>query len=103
MKKIRDLFGREIRLTDEREKHIEEDHPEMVEQIGKIQETLSAPEIIIQSKTDIEVELFYRYYKFTPVGEKYLCVVVKVIKCPFLITAYFTDTIKEGRILWEKK
>ena len=35
----------------------------------------------------------------TPVTEKYLCVVVKV----FIITAYFTDKIKRGEILWKRK
>jgi hypothetical protein len=40
----------------------------------------------------------------TPVTEKYLCVVVKVLAGDlFIITAYFTDTIKKGIILWKKK
>ena len=40
----------------------------------------------------------------TPVTDKYLCVVVKVLTQDlFIITPYFTDTIKKGEVLWEKK
>jgi hypothetical protein len=84
--------------------HIESDHPEMSGQITKIQNTLKNPDVIVRSKTDPEVELFYRHYDKTPVNEKYLCVVVKVlVNDLFIITAYFTDSIKRGIILWEKK
>ncbi len=59
---------------------------------------------ICKSRTDLEVELFYRHYDITPVTEKYLCTVVKVLVGDlFIITAYFTDTIKRGEMLWEKK
>ena len=46
----------------------------------------------------------YRHYNTTAVTKKYLCVVVKsIIEDLFMITAYFTDSIKRGEILWEKK
>lgn len=73
-------------------------------QVGKIQETLMDPDVIVKSRTDTDVELFYRHYDTTPVNEKYLCVVVKILVSDlFIITAYFTDTIKRGNIVWEKK
>ncbi|RMA75396.1 hypothetical protein [Petrotoga olearia] len=73
-------------------------------QIHKIRHTLLDPYIIIRSKTDESVELFYKFYHHTPVEAKYLCVVVKNLSYDlFVITAYFTDTIKRGEILWEKK
>jgi hypothetical protein len=104
MQWFKDIQNRLIRLTDERKEHIETDHPEMSGQIEKIKDTLSNPDIIIKSRTDSEVELFYRHYSITPVTEKYLCIVVKVsIDDLFIITAYFTDTIKRGDILWKKK
>ena len=104
MKWFKDIHNRRIKLTDERQEHIEADHPEMFGQIDKIQETLSNPDIIVRSRTDPEVELFYRYYDITPVTEKYLCVLVKVLVGDlFIITAYFTDTIKSGEMLWERK
>ena len=104
MKWFEDLHNRQIRLTNERQGHIETDHPEMFGQIDKIQETLLKPDIIFRSRTDTEVGLFYRHYDITPVTEKYLCVVVKLLVGNlFIITAYFTDTIKRGETLWEKK
>ncbi len=39
---------------------IESDHPEISGQINEIQDTLAHPDIIIKSKTDTDVELFYR-------------------------------------------
>ncbi|HLA27241.1 MAG TPA: PBECR2 nuclease fold domain-containing protein [Syntrophales bacterium] len=104
MKQLIDILGRNIRFTDERFAHIEGDHPEMEGQFGKISETLLQPDIIVKSRTDSEVDLFYRYYLITPVAEKYMCVVVKNrIDDIFIITAYFTDAIKRGEVLWEKK
>ena len=104
MKQFKDLHNRQIRLTIERQQHIEDDHPEMSGQIDKIQETLIRPDVIVRSRTDSDVELFYMHYNTTPVTEKYLCVVVKILVSDlFIITAYFTDTIKRGQILWEKK
>ncbi|HID26412.1 MAG TPA: hypothetical protein EYP22_00975 [Methanosarcinales archaeon] len=104
MKWFKDIHNRRIRLTDERQEHIETDHPEMSGHIDKIQETVLNPDIIVRSRTDPDVELFYRHYDITPVTEKYLCVVVKVLVGDlFIITAYFTDTIKRGEVLWEKK
>lgn len=104
MKWFKDVHDRQIRLTNERQQHFNLDHPEMEEQIGKIQETLISPDVIVKSRTDSEVELFYRHYDTTPVTEKYLCIVVKILVSDlFIITAYFTDTIKRGKILWEKK
>ena len=101
---LKDINDRQIRLTNERLKHIETDHPEMSDQIAKISETLQFPDIIIRSNTDYEVELFYRHYKSTPVTEKYMCVAVKAKQNdPFILTAYFTDKIKRGAILWQKK
>lgn len=91
-------------MTSEREEHIETDHPEMFRQIDRIEETLLNPDIIIKSRTDSNVELFYRHYSNTPVTEKHLCVVLKVLADNlFIITAYFTDTIKRGEVLWQRK
>jgi hypothetical protein len=104
MKWFKDTLNRRIRLTDERKEHIEVDHPEMYGQIDKIQDALSNPDIVVRSRTDPEVELFYRHYVITPVTEKYLCVIVKVLVGDmFIITAYFTDTIKRGEVLWKIK
>lgn len=104
MKIFEDYRGRSVRLTDERLDHLENQHPEMVGQLDRISQTLKMPDKIIQSKTDKTVDLFYNHYKTTPVSEKKLCVVVKTSGDDnSVITAYYTDTIKRGQILWEKK
>lgn len=98
------IFGRMIRISDERWNHITANHPEMVGQYSKIQETLLQPDEIVESKSDASVELYYRKYYTTLFGEKYLCVVVKVKEDDlFLLTAYYTDPIKKGITIWKKK
>ncbi len=99
-----DYKGRSIRLSDERLYHLETQHPEMINQLERISEILMGPDRVIQSRTDETVELFYKQYSITPVSEKFLCLVVKTLLTDsFIITVYYTDTIKKGAILWEKK
>jgi len=100
---LKDFQGRHIRLTDERLKHILE-HPEMRGLASRIKETLADPFKVIQSASDAQVKLYYRYYFATLVGDKYLCVVVKTREDDaFVLTAYLTDTIKKGTVLWPKR
>ena len=103
MESFRDVYNRSIRLTRERQKHFETAHPEMAGSSLRISETLAKPDRIVRSVTDGAVELFYRHYATTPVTTKFLCVVVKVeANDYFVITAYYTDTIKRGENLWQK-
>jgi hypothetical protein len=45
--------------------------------------------------------LYYRHYERTPVTTKFLCVVVKnPDEDGFVLTAYFTDSIKQGELRW---
>ena len=100
---LRDVWGNDIRLTQKRLAHLSE-HPEMKGQKDKLTEALLEPNVVIQSQSDETVRLFYRLYKGTIVGDKYLCVVVKYPQTgnAFIITAYFTDKIKTGGILWKR-
>lgn len=83
---------------------METDHPEMAGQLSRMVEPLPRPEEIRGSHSDPEVELFYRLYQQTPVTTKFLCVVIKVLPNDnFIITAYYTDSVKKGELLWEKK
>ena len=103
MKIFRDYRGQSIRLTEERRKHILE-HPEMKSLMSRIEETLSDPQRVIQSLSDKEANLYYKFYVGTKVGDKYLCVVVKTMKqSAFILTAYLTDAIKKGEIIWLRK
>jgi len=103
VKLLHDHEGRTIRLTDERLKHILE-HPEMNRMSRAIEETLSNPKRVIQSMSDPDAHLYYRFYIGTRVGDKYLCVVVKIRQQDaFVLTAYLTDTVKKGKVIWPRK
>lgn len=100
MKFLRDYRDTEIRLTDERRAHILE-HPEMRSMECKIEETLARPERVMRSRSDEEARLYYRFYPETRVSGKFLCVVVKFREDDaFVLTAYLTDKIKRGEVLW---
>jgi len=65
---------------------------------------LQRPERVVESFSDPQAKLYYRYYFVTIVGDKYLCVVVKNIDADaFVLTAYLTDRIKKGRSIWPRK
>jgi hypothetical protein len=79
---------------------------------ARLAETITRPKIVVRSRSDPEVRLYYRTFAQTPVSEKHLCVVVKDPENPtrtsdapdspaaFVITGYLTDAIKKGEILW---
>jgi hypothetical protein len=100
---LTDFEGRSVRLTDERWAHISE-HPEMAGMRGAVEETLHHPETVVQSLSDVEARLYYRFYARTVAGGKLLCVVVKLRDDDaFVVTAYLTDRVKRGSILWPPK
>ncbi len=99
---MQDYQGLLVRLTEQRLAHILT-HPEMVEMETALAETLLVPEQVVESSADPSVWLYYRRYQDTQVGEKQLCVVVKTaVDDPFVITAYLTDRVKRGRVLWTR-
>jgi hypothetical protein len=102
---LKDCLNRNIRLTAERIRHIQESHPELAsaDLLEKIAQTLQNPEIILSSASDESVELIYRYYVNTSVGDKWLCIVVKNLTTDFfIITLYYTDSIKKGTEIWKR-
>lgn len=100
MRILRDFQGLGVRLTEERLEHILE-HPEMTDRGAAIEETLLSPDQVLESLFDPKVRLYYRFYRVTAVGDKYLCVVVKMNQGDaFVLTAYLTDSIKRGWRLW---
>lgn len=88
---VTDFQGRSIRLTQERQDHILE-HPEMVDQITRISETLEDPEIVTTTVADETVHIYHRLYERTPVTRKYLLVAVKMLEHDaFVFTAFFSN------------
>ena len=101
---LTDIHNRSMRLTAERRQHLETAHPEMADHIARVTETLANPDTIVRSRTEAMVELFYKHYPSTPVTDKCLCTVVKALPDDHcIIPAYYTDTVKRGEVLWEKK
>ncbi len=73
----------------------------MADMDAAIAETLARPARVVQSLSDLQARLYYRWYVGTRVGDKYLCVVVKVLRDEaFVLAAYLTDTIKKGQQIW---
>ena len=82
--------GRTVYLSSERLHHILK-HPEMVNQLEQIKDTLYQPDKITRVEYDPDVRFYYRYYK-----EKgqYLFVSVKYLNGEgFIITSFYTDKI----------
>ena len=74
-------------------------HPVMHGRRDHVMKTLCDPDRIRQSRSDPAVFLFYRLER----PGRWLCAVAKRLNGEgFLITAYPTDTIKEGERLWAK-
>ena len=100
MRILPDVQGMPVRLTDERFTHILE-HPEMADRGPAIAETLRQPDHVMDSLAEPQARLYYRFYTETLVGDKYVCVVVKVVgEDAFVLTAYLTDSVKRGRRIW---
>ena len=71
---------------------------------NELERILQTPSEVRRSRFDDDVRLFYEFYTRTRVGGKWLCVVVKYLADDaFVITAYLTDTLKAGEIVWPKK
>ena len=73
-------------------------HPTLQGKETYVKKALSEPDQIRVSKKQGDIHLFYK-----KAGSLFLCVVVKIMKKRgFIITAYYTDKIKEGRLKWKR-
>ena len=92
-----------IRITEERWNHITSRHPEMCEQKEKVLETIKEPDLI--QKGDFKELLAIRFYKRTPLTQKFLVVAYREVSNEdgFVITTYFTRRVSERReTLWKQ-
>jgi hypothetical protein len=97
-------FSKKVTLSKNGYSHIVERHPEVTGELEKMKETLVSPQTIRRSMYDEKVWLFYRFFKQSPVTEKYLTVAVKLLNDEgIVVTSYFTDKIKMGKRLWKEK
>jgi hypothetical protein len=76
----------------------EQKHPVLAGHIDDIIQTLTDPDQIRRSRKDADVYLFYKGQ-----SPRWLCAVTKKNGDQgFLITAYPTDAIKAGEVIWTK-
>jgi len=72
-------------------------HQVMKDKVDVVKSVLQMPDEIRKSKLDKDVFLYYKQF------DKLHCVVVKHTGTEgFLITAYPTDKVKEGDVIWTK-
>jgi hypothetical protein len=89
-------LGFAVRTTREYWNLIEQKHPEVAGQVNEVRECLRSPDLARRSKQDPAVYLFY-----SPQPPYHLAVVAKRLDGEgFIVTAYLTDKIKEGELVW---
>ena len=92
--KIKDIFGNELSLPDDRIEHIGKKHPEI--SITLIKALLSNPDYIVASSIDENIKIYHKQK-----GKYYIVAVVNVYK-KLIITSYTSDKLKKGNIEWTK-
>ena len=77
MRRFTDEHENDVRLTDERLRHILRTHPEMAFQLHRFAETLASPDAVSPSRSSQAVRLYYRLYPDLRDRNRYICLVVK--------------------------
>ena len=96
----------EVELTDEREAHIAQAHPDLLpEYLPQLQQTLLDPDEVRRSERMSGARMFYRWFEDVRHG-KYVAVVVVSEAAPnqrhWIITAYITRRLMNGDVEWQK-
>lgn len=95
MRRFTDERGVDVRLTDERLRHILRRHPEMASHLHRFAETLASPDAIRPSRSNPTVRLYYRMYPDLRGRNRYVCLVVKRgRRASLVLTAYLDRKIK---------
>ena len=95
-----------VELTDERERHIAEHHPELLPSHREwLAETLADPDQIRRSPRFANARLFTRAFTTTR-GERHVVVVVVTDAGPrgrnWIVTAYTTRRLVGGEVEWKR-
>lgn len=98
VREIQDVLGNKIKLTEERWQHIISGHPVMKKKLSRIVGTLKAPDVIVKSRREENIWLYHKEFKKLP---GFVVVIVHHIR-GFIITAYLSEKIKEGEIIWQR-
>ena len=82
-----------VTLTDERKTHILAFHPDVRSCLAHFADTLASPDATTVSAHDSTVVICYR---FLARRKKYLAIVVKLSRHPFVLTAYLAKKPKRS-------
>jgi len=96
----------QVELTDERERHIAERHPDLLpEHRSRIADTLADPDQVRRSVRFASARLFSRLFDSVR-GGKHVVVVVVSESVPgarhWIITAYIARRLAQGEIEWKR-
>jgi hypothetical protein len=95
----------DVELTEEREHHIAERHPDLLpEYRNQMIETLAQPDHVRRSERFGNARLFSRWYTDVKRGKHVVVVVVSepdAMSRHWIITAYLTRRLVEGEVEWK--
>ena len=96
----------DVELTEERERHIAERHPDLLpEHRDCIAETLAQPDRVRRSARFGSAKLFSPWYADVRLGKHVVVVVVSELdptERHWIITAYMARKLAEGEIEWKR-
>lgn len=96
----------DVELTDERERHIAERHPDLLPEYRRqVVETVAAPDQVRRSVRFGNARLFSRWYNDVKKGKYAVVVVVSepdATRRHWIITAYLTKRLVEGEVEWKR-
>ena len=99
-------LGVEVELTEEREQHIQRQHPDLLPtHRERIIETISDPDEIRRSTRVGNAKLFSKRFDDLSTGKYVVAVVVTDPgrgMHPWIITSYVARKLKEGEIEWRR-
>ena len=95
-----DVFGVDVRVSEERLEHLRL-HRDLIGWEDLIRITLLEPDLVVSSTHGEGIRIYDKRFADSPVGDKRLWVIVKWHpQDAFLVTAYFTDRRGKGTQLW---
>jgi hypothetical protein len=96
----------EVELTEERERHIAERHPDLLPEFrGRVVETLADPDQVRRSVRFGSARLFSRRYTDMQTGKHVVVVVVSGLSATgphWIIAAYLTGRLAGGEVEWRR-
>jgi hypothetical protein len=96
----------EVELTDERERHIAENHPDLLPEHREcIADTLADPDEVRRSSRFSSARLFARWFDSVRGGKHVVVVVVTdagPISRSWIVTAYLARKLAEGEVEWKR-